>query len=410
MLSTLETPIGLELNEAVDTSHSQLLNAQALDFLLALHERFNEPRKELLKYRQLTEKLVDTTSQRPIICQPEQETPHQGLPLPQLTQAVPAEALTKEAQNGHQLVNFNDCASSVEVIEAQEHLTNAIENRDAQEEYQVIFAPRALDFEDRLFMIHDRPGSASLIDFGLFFFHNAHELLRQSFSPTIYLTEVNSVKEAHWWNEVFAFAQSYLGLSNGTLRVIVETSSLWSAIELPKIAEKLSNHLGAIASTPMDYLANFLCKFEEEEHLPNRDQLTLNCPMFTALNDLVVQVAHRHGVPALYNSRGEFTREIDLRLECGFDGEIVASATEAEAVLASYPKECVFNKRYDVTVTTDQLAKTPLGTITMDGVKACYEQAKDGDELARTMLTSWVNCGCKTVSGLTITDELIKDL
>lgn len=409
MLSTLETPIGLELNEAVDTNYSRLLNAQALDFLLALHERFNEPRKELLKYRQLTEKLVDTNAARPVICQPEKEISHKGLQHPQLTQAISAEELTTIQDTiGHLLVNLNDCATSMEVIEAQEILANSIEN--SKRSHRVLLAPRALDFEDRLFMIHDRPGSASLIDFGLYFFHNAHELLRQEQAPSFYLTEINSVKEAHWWNEVFAFAQSYLGLRNGTLSVIIETSSLWSAIELPKIAEKLSNHLGALAATPMDYLLNFLRKFEDTEYLPNRDQLSLECPMFKALNDLVVQVAHRHGVPALYNSRGEFTKELALRVECGFDGEIVATQKEAENVLANYPEEPSLNKRYDVTVMIDQLAKTPLGTITMEGVKACYELAKDGDELARTMLNSWVNCECKTVGGLTITNELIKDL
>jgi malate synthase len=49
--------------------------------------------------------------------------------------------------------------------------------------------------------------SGSLFDFGLYFYHNAKELLSRGSGPYFYLPKMESHLEARLWNNVFNFAQ-----------------------------------------------------------------------------------------------------------------------------------------------------------------------------------------------------------
>jgi malate synthase len=49
--------------------------------------------------------------------------------------------------------------------------------------------------------------SASLFDFGLFFFHNARESVARGYGPYFYLPKMESHLEARLWNDAFNLAQ-----------------------------------------------------------------------------------------------------------------------------------------------------------------------------------------------------------
>ena len=66
---------------------------------------------------------------------------------------------------------------------------------------------------------HVRAGS--LVDFGLYVFHNAAELVRRGSGPYFYLPKLESHLEARLWNDVFVFAEQRLGLPRGTIRATV---------------------------------------------------------------------------------------------------------------------------------------------------------------------------------------------
>src|SRR5262249_57755782 len=70
-------------------------------------------------------------------------------------------------------------------------------------------------------LVDGNPISGSLFDFGLFFFHNAKELVAQGSGPYFYLPKMESHLEARLWNDVFNFAQDELGLPRGTIRATV---------------------------------------------------------------------------------------------------------------------------------------------------------------------------------------------
>ena len=55
--------------------------------------------------------------------------------------------------------------------------------------------------------VDGEPISASLFDFGLYFFHNAGELLAAAPGPYFYLPKLESHLEARLWNDVFVAAQ-----------------------------------------------------------------------------------------------------------------------------------------------------------------------------------------------------------
>ena len=67
--------------------------------------------------------------------------------------------------------------------------------------------PRGWHLVEKHLFIDGEPISASLFDFGLFFFHNVKALLDQGKGPYFYLPKMESHREARLWNDVFLLAQ-----------------------------------------------------------------------------------------------------------------------------------------------------------------------------------------------------------
>ena len=60
---------------------------------------------------------------------------------------------------------------------------------------------------------------------GCIFFHNAKNLMAKGTGPYFYLPKMESHLEARLWNDVFVFAQDYVGVPQGSIRatVLIET-------------------------------------------------------------------------------------------------------------------------------------------------------------------------------------------
>src|SRR5512147_3243774 len=85
----------------------------------------------------------------------------------------------------------------------------------------LVVRPRGWHLEEKHLMVDGRPAPAGLCDFGLYFFHNARELLARGSGPYFYLPKLESYLEARLWNEVFETAQDALGIPRGTIRATV---------------------------------------------------------------------------------------------------------------------------------------------------------------------------------------------
>ena len=80
------------------------------------------------------------------------------------------------------------------------------------------------------------------MDFGLFFFHNAKALMEKGTGPYFYLPKMQSHLEARLWNDVFLFAQEYVGVPRGTIRATVLIETILAAFEMDEILYELREH------------------------------------------------------------------------------------------------------------------------------------------------------------------------
>src|SRR5260370_15306532 len=81
----------------------------------------------------------------------------------------------------------------------------------------LLVRPRGWHLVEKHCLVDGKPISGSLFDFGLFFFHNARNLVAKGTGPYFYLPKMESYLEARLWNDVFGFAQDYVGVPHGAV-------------------------------------------------------------------------------------------------------------------------------------------------------------------------------------------------
>lgn len=184
-------------------------------------------------------------------------------------------------------------------------LTHAGENgktyRLNPEHATLVMRPRGWHLPEKHFLINGEPISASLFDFGLYFFHCAKLLLKEGMSgPYFYLPKLESHLEARLWNDVFVFAQHTLGLPVGTIRATVLIETLPAAFEMDEILYELRDHAAGLNAGRWDYLFSFLKNLPlPAEPYPDRAQLTMDLPFLRAYCEALVRTCHRRGAHAI---------------------------------------------------------------------------------------------------------------
>jgi malate synthase len=104
------------------------------------------------------------------------------------------------------------------------------------------FSPRGWHLDEPRVTVDNTPMSGSLFDFALYFFHNAKELIQRGSGPYFYLPKMEHYREARLWNDVFLFAQSYIGIPHNTIRATVLIETLPAAFQMEEILFELRNH------------------------------------------------------------------------------------------------------------------------------------------------------------------------
>jgi malate synthase len=143
--------------------------------------------------------------------------------------------------------------------------------------------------------------SASLFDFGFFFFHNAAELLRRGSGPYFYLPKMESHHEARLWNDVFTFAQKRLGIPHGSIRATMLIETLPAAFEMEEFLYELRDHASGLNAGRWDYIFSLIKRLRNrpEANLPDRSQVTMTVPFMAAYAKTLVAVCHRRGAHAM---------------------------------------------------------------------------------------------------------------
>ena len=399
----------------------RVLTDDALAFVARLHREFNPTREALLAARTerqreldtgVSPRLLDTTARV-------RESEWRVAPTPrdlqdrrvEITGPVERKMMINALNSGAScfMADFEDALSPTweNVIAGQGNLMDAVrreltfDNPDGktyklnERTATLIVRPRGWHLLERHVLVDDEPVSASLFDFGLYFFHNATNLLDRNTGPYFYLPKMESHREARLWNDVFVAAQEWLGISRGTIRATVLIETILAALEMDEILYELREHAAGLNAGRWDYIFSSIKKFRlrPDMMLPDRAQVTMTVPFMRAYAELLVKTCHRRdahamgGMAAFVPSRRDAqvnevalakVRDDKLRESGdGFDGTWVAhpdlvpvARTVFDGVLGRKPNQ-KSRQRPEVDVSPEQIldVRVPGGTVSASGVK-----------------------------------------
>ncbi len=165
----------------------------------------------------------------------------------------------------------------------------------------LLVRPRGWHLDQRHVLVDGRPISASVFDFGLYFYHNAETLLAQGTGPYFYLPKLESHQEARLWNEVFTLAQSRLGIPQRTIKATVLIETILAAFEMDEILYELRDHICGLNCGRWDYIFSFIKKFRNRPDcvLPDRSTVTMTTHFLRSYSRLLIKTCHRRGTHAM---------------------------------------------------------------------------------------------------------------
>ncbi|WP_405677726.1 malate synthase A [Streptomyces sp. NBC_00868] len=466
----------------------EVLTEAALAFVAELHRRFAPRRAELLARRGERRAEIARTSTLDFL--PDTAQVREGdwkvAPAPaalndrrvEITGPTDRKMTINALNSGAKvwLADFEDASAPTweNVVLGQLNLIDAYERRidftdgrtgkayalrPADELATVVMRPRGWHLEERHLRFEGGPASGSLVDFGLYFFHNAKRLIDLGKGPYFYLPKTESHLEARLWNDIFVFAQDYVGIPQGTVRATVLIETITAAYEMEEILYELRDHAAGLNAGRWDYLFSIVKNFRdggEKFVLPDRNAVTMTAPFMRAYTELLVRTCHKRGAHAIGGMAAFIPSRKDAEVNKvafekvkadkdreagdGFDGSWVAhpdlvpiAMASFDAVLGDKPNQ-KDRLREDVSVAPgeliaiDSLDAKPtyeglrnavqvgiryieawlrgLGAV---GIFGLMEDAATA-EISRSQIWQWINAGVVFENGLTATAELTREI
>ncbi|MGW3164300.1 malate synthase A [Streptomyces sp. NPDC001142] len=329
--------------------------------------------------------------------------------------------------------------------------------KPADELATVVTRPRGWHLNERHLQLDGTPVPGALVDFGLYFFHNARRLVDLGKGPYFYLPKTESHLEARLWNDVFVFAQDYVGIPQGTVRATVLIETITAAYEMEEILYELRDHASGLNAGRWDYLFSIVKNFRDggaEFVLPDRNAVTMTAPFMRAYTELLVRTCHKRGAHAIGGMAAfipsrrdaevnkvafeKVKADKDREARDGFDGSWVAhpdlvpiAMASFDAVLGERPNQ-KDRLREDVSVAAGDLIA--IGTLdarpTYDGLRnavavgiryieawlrglgavAIFNLMEDAAtaEISRSQIWQWINAGVVFENGERATAELAR--
>lgn len=468
----------------VSKEFSEILTDDALNFLLELHQHFNAEKSSLLAQRAKRQEQLNSGVLPDFL--KETETVRSG---DWEVASCPADLLDRRVEitgpvDAKMIINALNCGANVfmadfedansptweNCIEGQINLKAAVrrtlsfqspEGKSYKLNDKVAtlkVRPRGWHLLEKHLTVDGTPISASLFDFGLYFFHNAHELLKRNSGPYFYIPKLESHLEAKLWASVFRFAEEKLNVPVGSVRCTVLIETILAAFEMDEILYELRNYAAGLNAGRWDYMFSMIKKLRAQNDfmLPDRALVTMNVPFMRAYCDLLVKTCHRRkahamgGMAAFIPSRRD--KELNERALAkvhedkqretgqGFDGtwvahpDLVAVAKEEfDKVLAEKPNQKQV-MRSDVSVSARQLLDANIDAAKISeagllnnisvalqyldnwlrgiGAAAIYNLMEDAAtaEISRAQIWLWINRAAKLDDGRTVTKELYSSL
>ncbi len=317
----------------------------------------------------------------------------------------------------------------------------------------LLVRPRGWHLEEKHFLVDGKPISASLFDFGLYFFYNAKQLIRRGTGPYFYLPKMETHLEARLWNDVFCFSQDELGIPRGTIRATVLIETILAAFEMDEILYELREHSSGLNCGRWDYIFSFIKKFRTRRDfvLPDRSTVTMDKHFLKSYVELLIQTCHRRGIHAMGGMAAQIpikndptanekaldkVRQDKLReVNAGHDGTWVAHpglVPIAKGIFDAHMKDAnqISRRREDVRISAKDLLAVPEGTVTEEGLRwnidvglqyleswlrgsGCvpiYNLMEDAAtaEICRAQVWQWLRHGAKLSEGRPVNQEMVR--
>ena len=478
----------IEILAGLDDRFDEILTPEALQFLTRLHDQFAGRRHERLAARMQQRKHIENGRDLRFLSETSaiREDPSwqvegagPGLEDRRVEITGPTDRkMTVNAMNSGAkvwLADHEDAMSPTweNVIGGQINLFDAIRRQvdftsEEGKRYElgettptIVMRPRGWHLVEKHLRYTDRagqgaPASASLTDFGLYFFHNAQKLIDDGVGPYFYLPKIENHLEARLWDDVFTFSENALGIPHGTIRATILIETISAAFEMEEILYELRDHCAGLNAGRWDYIFSIIKNFRGRSAsfvLPDRSAITMTVPFMRAYTELLVKTCHKRGAHAIggmsafipnrrdpeVTARALAAVTADKKREAGdgFDGTWVAhpdlvetARAEFDAVLGQTPNQ-LDRQRPEVHVTgADLLDLRIQGQVTDAGVHAnvsiairyieswlrgvgaaaidnLMEDAATA-EISRSQLWQWMHQGIVTAEGTLITKAVVE--
>nr|WP_255404624.1 malate synthase A [Thermoactinomyces sp. DSM 45892] len=412
-------PEGVRILGGCSETEYQILTPNAISFLVELAKCFTQRRNELIYNRVDRQKRMDQGELPDFLSETRniRESNWTIAPLPEdlLDRRV---EITGPASDRKMVINALNSGAKVfmadledsnspsweNCIQGQIHLRNAIRRQidfvnEVGKEYKLqektavlLVRPRGWHLDEKHFLVDGKPIPASLFDFGLYFYHNAQELLARGTGPYFYLPKLESHLEAKLWNDVFLFAQDYMEIPRGTIKATVLIETIMAAFEMDEILYELREHSAGLNCGRWDYIFSYIKKLSKQPHviLPDRSQVTMTVPFMRAYTLLTVKTCHRRNAPAIggmaaqipvkgnpalhQEAMDKVKADKEREASDGHDGTWVAHPALVPIAMEVFDRimptvNQYFKQRPDVEVVASDLLAVPEGTITEEGLR-----------------------------------------
>lgn len=473
--------MGFEIQGNLKVEYGEILTPSAMEFVAKLIRKFRERREELLARRVQRQAEIDGGKFPDFL--PETAEIRAGdwtvAPLPsdlqdrrvEITGPVDRKMVINALNSGAKvfMADFEDSHAPTweGTIQGQINVRDAINGTISYQSPEgkaytlnaktavLMVRPRGWHLWEKHLLLDGEKVSGGIFDFGLYFFHNAKNLIAKGSGPYFYLPKMESHLEARLWNDIFVMAQQLLDIPQGTIKATVLIETILAAFEMDEILYELREHSAGLNCGRWDYIFSFIKKFRNYAQfvLPDRAQVTMTTHFLHSYSLLLIKTCHKRNVHAMGGMAAQIPIKNDeqknaIALEKvvadkkreasdGHDGTWVAHPGLVALAMKEFdqymPTPNQLNrKREDVAMVAQDLLTVPTGQITMAGLRAninigtlyleawlrgtgcvpLYDLMEDAAtaEISRAQVWQWIKHSAKLDNDCTITTDLVRQI